>query len=369
MSYRRAPQPRGRPGPFSGIPSSLAVTAANAGAQASGDPSAVIAAGVLEAALNGKLPSYQAAVSGAITTVATVGAAAACAATGAGAAVAPVCGFIGGTIGGHVGRLVFGSGPSCGAQLRAVRDGAVNGLIEKCKNDKPCQAELQAAAQRFAERRNAFCAISDNWSMAGTIRAEAAKIGLRLGGVTENVKAFGSPTWQIYAQDRFTSEAGAAILAAKMRRWEADARAAKAVADAEYDALVRVCKKPVMRVRGATTQCEKKAAAAANVIAAQGYLFSTTDGSQGIAVSQAAALRQQFFATVEADKSLAALAAKDKADDEKDAAAERMVLSQRILGAESATRNATRNRTLAGFALLAAAALGGVYAYKQGAFR
>ncbi len=365
MSYRRAPQHGRRSGSLAGIPSSLVVTGANAVALKTGDPSAVLAAGALEAALTGKLPSYQSAVSGAITTVATVGAAAACAATGAGAAVAPVCGFIGGTIGGAVGRMIFGSGPSCGAQLRAVRDGAYNGLVDRCKNDKQCQAELQAAAQRYAERRHALCALSDNWAMAPTIRAEAAKLGLRLGTFVENGQAFGSPTWITFVQDRFTSEAGAAILAAKMRRWEADARAAKAVADAEYDALVRVCPKPGIRLPGTTTPCEKKAASTATVIAAQGYLFATSDGAGTIAASQSTALRQQFLAEVAQDKLAQTLAAKDAADDEKEAAAARAVLTQRILGAE----DATRNRTLVGIGLLAAAALGGVYAYQKGAFR
>lgn len=365
MSYR-AVSSRARG--FGAIPSGL-VTASTASARlgvaASGDPTAQLAAGALEAALSGKAPSFRSTVDSGLQTVATVGAAAACAATGAGAALAPICGYIASSVAGSVSRLLFGPAETCGAAYRAARDGAYGAMRPLCKGDGSCDSAVFRAAERYAERTYGSCALTDNWSMKPQIQAEATKLGIALGKGENGIFGFASEDWKAHTQNRFSSEVGAAVLAAKMRRWEAQAKEAKAVADAEYDALSRSCPKPGIRIPGTTTACEKKAASTATIIASQGYLFAVTDGAQGIAAAQNTALRNQFLAEVAQDKVAATTAATaaatvDRLDQEK-----REKLSRQIIGAASSTRN----RTLAGIALLGAATLGGVYLYQKGAFR
>lgn len=362
MSYRRVPSRRAG---FGAIPSGLAqatVASTKLALPSSGDPTDGLAAEALEAALTGNGAAFQSTVTKGINTIATVGAAAACAATGAGTVIAPLCGFVAGSVAGSVTKLIFGDGPSCIEAMTTARDGAANALLPRCNNDAMCTREVHTAAQRFAERLYGSCALTDGWSMASTIRAEATRMGLVLGKGENGIFGFASPAWQTYVRERLASEAGAALLGAKQRRWAKESAEAKAVADQEYDTLVKLCPAPpFLRLPGSTTACEKKAAATATQIAAQGYLFAMTDGARGIAATQNAALRSQFAAEVAQDKAIAAQASTLSATQAAQATAARELEAAAILDAASTTR--TRN--LAGVALLTVAALGGLYVLQR----
>ena len=366
MSYRRLASSRRA---FGGIPPALAqagTTSAMLATNTQGDPTVVLAADALNAALTGDSAGFESKVKAGIATVATAGAVAACAATGAGAALAPVCGYIGGFVSGKVGSLIFGDGgPSCMQAMAAARDAANARLTPECKDDAFCIREVNTAAQRFAERQYGSCALTDGWSMASSIRADATRLGIALGKGENGIFGFGSPVWQNFVRDRLTSEAGKAILDARMRRWTAAAAAAKKVADAEYDGLVGHCPKPpAIRLPGPTA-CQKKAASTATQIAAQSYLFAITQGAQGIAETQNNALRAQFLAEVAQDATIATTSN----------ATQRLqaTIGQTGLAARSAaildSEQTTRTRSLIGVGLLAAAALGAVALYQRKASR
>ena len=363
MSYAR-PFPTRRHG-VGGVPAGLVSAGAAAAKNAAREadrPEVELAVGVLDAALRGDSAAFQAAVNAGIATVAAVGATAACAATGFGVALAPVCGYIGGTVAGQVSKLLFGAdGPSCFQALVRVREASFAAMSPECKGDQACEAELYAASQRYGERVLGSCTLTDNWSMAPLVRAEATRLGIALGKGENGIFGFGSGTWELHAKDRYASEAGAALLRAKMRRWDRQAAAAKAVADAEYDTLRSACPRVGIRIPGSTTPCEKKAAATASLIAAQSYLFSIANGAKPIADSQNAALRNQFFAEVAQDKTLAALLASKTATDAEKAQAARDVQANALRSASAAQESSA----VLGVALLAVAALGGFYLYSQ----
>ncbi len=331
---------------------------------------AALATAIFEAAIAGDETAVVSAINATLTTLATVGATAACAATGVGAALAPVCGFVAGSVTKIVGGMIFGGGETCGAALRRVRDGAYNALVPQVGNDKVAQTELYAAAGRYAERTLGSCALTDNWSMSATIRAEATRMGLALGKGENGIFGFASDAWKTYNNDKFTGEAGAIILAAKVRRWALAAKVARALAEKEYAQLQSICdpvvpgRPPRIRVPGGgKTACEEKAWSTAVSIAASSYLFQVVDGAPAILGTQSEATRRMFIAEVAQDRAIAGLAANVAEQKAFQEATARLQTSQALLASVPGGNVLTARsdaRRLIGVGLLALAAVTGI---------
>lgn len=359
MSYRSLGGiPAGAASAANQTASSLATTAFGPGA-----PEGQIATSIFAASLSGNGAQVQAALTAGAATIGTMGAAAACAATGVGAVAAPLCGYVGGVVAGKVAGLLFGEGgPSCGEQRAAAVEATKARLVPACGGDRTCFRAVVNAANEYAERSLPACAVLGGWTMAPAMLRELDALHLSRANASPSLRVpagFFDPKWQRAAKARLSSETGAAILQAKILRWDRDAKAAKAVADAEYDQLVTACPKRLMKSHG-ITPCQQKAADAATTIAARSYLFAITDGAKPILATELEAVRRQFRAEVAQDEILATLAAQPTpaqvADQER-----RKALSTAI-EQNAAT---TQQRTRMGLALLAVAAVGGAYLWSR----
>lgn len=329
-------------------------------------PEAQIASDLLIATMSGNGPAVENALMNGIKTVAAAGAAAACAATGAGAVAAPVCGFIGGTIGGSVSRMLFPNAgkETCGEGRRRVSGATLNAFSPACKKDSQCLAELTVAANQYAERTLGSCALTDGWSMASTIRAEATKLGTALGKGENGIFGFASGDWRDHASDRLTASAGAAILAAKIRAWEKAAKAAKAAADKEYDTLSKSCGSRVRSSIGRTlTPCQQKAMNAATTIAARAYLYETVDLAPQILITENEAIRRDFLAELAQDKLIAANAAALAKQADLAATEARRQQSELIRAASNQADQ--RPKIVLGIALVTALVAGGIYLHRR----
>jgi hypothetical protein len=339
--------------------SSLATTAFGPGA-----PEGQLATSIFAASLTGNGAQVQAALTAGAATIGTMGAAAACAATGVGAVAAPLCGYVGGVVVGKLAGLLFGGGgPSCGEQRRAAVEATKARLMPACGGDRVCFRTVIDASEAYAERSLPVCAVMDGWSMKPAMLRELDALHLSRANASPTLlvpAGFFDPKWERAAKARLSSEAGAAILQAKIRRWDRDAKAAKAVADAEYDQLVTACPKRLVKSNG-ITPCQRKAADAATTIAARSYLFAITDGAKPILATELEAVRRQFRAEVAQDEAVATLAAAQTKAAQAADQARRAALSTAI--EQNATT--THQRTMMGLGLLAVAAVGGAYLWSR----
>jgi hypothetical protein len=390
---------------YGGLPATAyATTVAKAALQdkdsaALSSPEAKLAASVFEAAMSGNVGSATAAITSAANQMAAVGATAACAATGAGAAVAPLCGMAGSLLFGKISSFLgSGSGKPClnaqeevaQAQMAPYLSGGPANTKLFCDGDAACEGAIAEAAYEYADRINWWCSMFYYWPLTATIVAEGKKLGLPPWPVpppsTPNPLApqayneairraaeayrlrytydFRDPRWAAYAKSKFLGDVSAAVAKRKLKTWTTASATAKALADKEYDALVRACPPPPRINRGGgLPACQRKAADAATIIAARAYMYSVIDGAPAVQATEVAGLRSQFAAEVAQDAMLAKLAkqAADKAD--ADAKLERAVQSDAIRA--SLTRKKQRPTIVLGFALATAVVAGGIYLHRR----
>jgi hypothetical protein len=362
---------------YGGLPATAyATTVAKAALQdkdsaALSSPEAKLAASVFEAAMSGNVGSATAAITSAANQMAAVGATAACAATGAGAAVAPLCGMAGSLLFGKISSFLgSGSGKPClraqeevaQAQMAPYLSGGPANTKLFCNGDAACEGAIQTAAYEYADRINWFCSMFYNWPLTATIVAEGKKLGLPPFPVAPPY--YIDPRWAAYAKSKFLGDVSAAVAKRKLKTWTTASATAKALADKEYDALVRACPPPPRINRGGgLPACQRKAADAATIIAARAYMYSVIDGAPAVQATEVAGLRSQFAAEVAQDAMLAKLAkqAADKAD--ADAKLERAVQSDAIRA--SLTRKKQRPTIVLGFALATAVVAGGIYLHRR----